>query len=119
MSLKVAGAFHTPLMQDALIGIEKTFNKKIIVESNIKLISNISGNILNKDEIIPELINQVVSPVEWLKTMKTINNTNIEQIIEFGPGKVLSNLCRRTLKDVDIVNIETIDDIKHQEIWNE
>ena len=51
--------------------------------------------------------------------MKTINNTNIEQIIEFGPGKVLSNLCRRTLKDVDIVNIETIDDIKHQEIWNE
>jgi len=119
LSLKVAGAFHTPLMQDALIGIEKTFNKKIIVESNIKLISNISGNILNKDEIIPELINQVVSPVEWLKTMKTINNTNIEQIIEFGPGKVLSNLCRRTLKDVDIVNIETIDDIKHQEIWNE
>ena len=73
----------------------------------------------NKDEIIPELINQVVSPVEWLKTMKTINNTNIEQIIEFGPGKVLSNLCRRTLKDVDIVNIETLDDIKHQEIWND
>ena len=31
---------------------------------------------LNKDEIIPELINQVVSPVEWLKTMKTINNSN-------------------------------------------
>ena len=116
LPLKVAGAFHTPLMQEALVEIQETFNKKTIAESNIKLISNISGKILEKDNIIPELINQVVSPVEWLKTMKTINDANIQQIIEFGPGKVLTNLCRRTLKDVDIVNIETIDDINHLEI---
>ena len=51
--------------------------------------------------------------------MKTMNDANIEKIVEFGPGKVLSNLCRRTLKDIDIVNIETISDIKHQEISNE
>jgi len=116
LPLKVAGAFHTPLMQEALVKIQETFNQKIVSESHIKLISNISGDILKKDEIISELINQVVSPVEWLKTMKTMNNARIQQIFEFGPGKVLTNLCRRTLKDVDIVNIETIEDISHLEI---
>ena len=116
LPLKVAGAFHTPLMQDALVAIEENFTKKTVTESNIKLISNISGNILNTKDIIPELINQIVSPVEWLKTMKTVSNTKVQQIVEFGPGKVLTNLCRRTLKDIDIVNIETIDDIEHLEI---
>ena len=116
LPLKVAGAFHTPLMQDALVAIEESFTKKTVTESNIKLISNISGNILNTKDIIPELINQIVSPVEWLKTMKTVSNTKVQQIVEFGPGKVLTNLCRRTLKDIDIVNIETIDDIEHLEI---
>ncbi len=119
LPLKVAGAFHTPLMQEALITIKTVFDKKNVTESDIKLISNISGGILGKSDVINELVNQVISPVEWLKTMKTLNNANIKQIIEFGPGKVLANLCRRTIKDVDIVNVETIEDINHLEMQNE
>ena len=36
----------------------------------------------------------------------------IDEFIEIGPGKVLSGMVKRTLKDVKSFSINSIDDIK-------
>ena len=36
----------------------------------------------------------------------------VERFIELGTGKVLSGLVKRTLKDVEIISIETSEDIE-------
>ena len=36
----------------------------------------------------------------------------IDEFIEIGPGKVLSGMVKRTLKDIKSFSINSIDDIK-------
>ena len=116
IQLNVAGAFHTPLMNDAKIAITKSFNKVPIYPSEIAILSNISGNILKDNEIHNELINQITSTVEWLKIMNKMNNLKITKIVEFGPGKVLTNLFIRNNQKIDIVSIDKMFDINKVEI---
>ena len=116
LPLRVAGAFHTPLMQHASDNLSELFNKANVRESNIKTLSNVTGKILTTETIKTELINQIVSPVEWLKTMKTLIDYDVTNAIEFGPGQVLSNLLRRTTKDIAIVNIDKLSDIENLEL---
>jgi [acyl-carrier-protein] S-malonyltransferase len=116
LPLKVAGAFHTPLMKDASVKLTNRFNKITVKDSAIKTLSNITGKILPKDSIKTELINQIISPVEWLKTMETLMQHNVTDGLEFGPGKVLSNLLRRTTEDIAIVNIDKLSDIENLEL---
>ena len=41
-----------------------------------------------------------------------MSKENITEYIEIGPGKVLSGMVKRTLKDINSFSINTIDDIK-------
>jgi [acyl-carrier-protein] S-malonyltransferase len=116
IQLNVAGAFHTPLMNDAKIAITGSFNKVAIHTSDIAILSNISGNILKKNEIHDELINQITSTVEWLKIMNKINDLKIKKIVEFGPGKILTNLFIRNNQEIDIVSIDKMSDISKAEL---
>ena len=44
------------------------------------------------------LIRQLPSPVRWSDTVRAVNSTGISQLIECGPGKVLTGLNRRVEK---------------------
>ena len=44
------------------------------------------------------LVRQLPSPVRWLDTVRALADTGIAQLIECGPGKVLTGLNRRIEK---------------------
>ena len=46
--------------------------------------------------------------VRWVESISTLERLNILNIIEIGPGKVLSGLIKRTSNKFNIKNIETI-----------
>ena len=50
--------------------------------------------------------------VKWTDSIKTLEKTDINQIIEIGPGKVLSGLITRITKKFDIKSIDKINDLK-------
>ena len=50
--------------------------------------------------------------VRWVESITTLERLNILNIIEIGPGKVLSGLIKRTSNKFNIKNIETIQDIE-------
>ena len=99
--LNVSGAFHSPLMEDAKISLEKIINKtkfndvKIPIYQNYTAKSNTLGSVIKKN-----LINQLTSPVLWLDTVNNIVNDGIINHVEIGPGNVLKNLNKNINKDI-------------------
>ena len=74
---------------------------------NIPVITNVTGTeVEKKEDIIPLLIKQVMSPVKWEDTVNYLYNKGVDTFIEVGPGKTLSGFVKRTVKGVKIYNVE-------------
>jgi len=102
--LNVGGAFHSPLMKDAESLLKKAIDKTKFENPICPIYQNYSGEKYTDSEKIKEnLISQLTSPVKWTQTMDNMIKENVTTIKEFGPGKVLQNLFRRTKKDINII----------------
>ena len=49
--------------------------------------------------------------VKWRESVEYMIKNGVNEFIEIGPGKILSSLVRRTNKDVNVFNINSINDI--------
>ena len=43
-------------------------------------------------------------PVRWRETMLELHRLGAERFVEVGPGRVLTGLAKRTLRDVELIN---------------
>ena len=57
------------------------------------------------DDIRARLVEALTSPVRWRETLLALHGNGVERFVEVGPGRVLSGLARRTLKDVELVSV--------------
>ena len=113
VKLNVSAAFHSNLMNNAQIELVNEIDKINFKISNFPIISNYDSKInLNLDSIIYSLKNQMANRVKWTDSIKRLEETNTTQIIEIGPGKVLSGLITRITKKFDIKSIDKIEDLK-------
>ncbi|NLK45208.1 MAG: ACP S-malonyltransferase [Treponema sp.] len=97
--LKVAGPFHSPLMQKAAEQFEKVLDELHFNNPGIPLFSNVTGKqITNAEEAKINAIKHLTHPVLWTDEEREIaefckKNTSDEfKFIEAGPGKVLNGL---------------------------
>ena len=113
VKLNVSAAFHSNFMNDAqrkLINVIDMINFK---NSNLPIISNYDSKInSNIESIIFALKNQMANRVRWTESIIKLEETDTTQIIEIGPGKVLSGLIARITKKFDIKSIDKIEDLK-------
>tara|TARA_B100001250_G_scaffold49083_1_gene38473 strand:+ start:65 stop:985 length:921 start_codon:yes stop_codon:yes gene_type:complete len=113
VKLNVSAAFHSNLMNDAQLKLINEIDKINFKNSNIPLISNYDSVInSNLDSVIYALKNQMANRVRWTDSIKKLEETDTTQIIEIGPGKVLSGLIARITKKFDIKSIDKIEDLK-------
>jgi malonyl CoA-acyl carrier protein transacylase len=54
----------------------------------------------------------MANTVRWTDSIKELEGTETTQIIEIGPGKVLSGLIARISQKFDIKSINKIEDLK-------
>ena len=62
--------------------------------------------------IVETVSAQVSNSVKWEETLVNMKNDGVDIFIECGPGKVLSSLVKKTLKDVLICNVSDMDSLK-------
>ncbi|HDL04134.1 MAG TPA: [acyl-carrier-protein] S-malonyltransferase [candidate division Zixibacteria bacterium] len=111
--LEVGGAFHSPLMEPARDGMREYLAKLEFKNPGLDIIPNVTGYAENDPEKLKaHLIEQITEPVRWHQTMQYKKNHGINAMIEVGPGKVLSGLAKRELKEAKIYNIDTLEDIE-------
>ena len=84
---------------------------KIVNKQYINPIPNTTPS-ENKESIKNALKNQMANKVRWTDSIKKLEETDTTQIIEIGPGKVLSGLIARITKKFDIKSIDKIEDLK-------
>lgn len=107
VKLNVSGPFHTAMLEPASKRLAQELSVLQLKDAKVPVITNVTGKeVENTEEIIPLLIRQVMSPVEWEKTLLTLGEKGVDTFIEIGPGKALSGFVKRTLKGVTILNAE-------------
>lgn len=107
IKLNVAGPFHTALLKPASDRLAVELEKMNVGKMNIPVITNVTGNeVENSEKVISLLIKQVMSPVRWEQTIKTMVNNGVDTFIEVGPGKTLSGFVKRIAKGSVILNVE-------------
>ena len=99
-------------MEPAAEYMRDKINRTTLAKPNFEIISNVSARNENNPEIIKNLIDQISSTVRWRETLIEMKKQNINTFIEIGPGKVLTGMVKRTLKNINSFSINSINDIK-------
>ncbi len=112
--LKVSAPFHCSLMKPAANNMREKINNTIFKKPEIEIVSNVKAlPETNPDNIKNMLIDQIFSAVRWRESMINISNSGVKDFIEIGPGKVLTGMVKRTIKNVNCFSINSITDIKN------
>ena len=111
--LNVSAAFHSKYMIQAQKELSDQIEKLDFVSNDIKIVSNYDAGIYIDNLIIKKnLQNQMANKVNWTKSIRNLEKTGENNIIEFGPNKVLSGLIKRISNNFDIITINNISDLK-------
>lgn len=107
--LKVSGAFHSPLMSEAAERLEKVLDQVPLNQVTIPYTTNVTGEIVNKNDHIKDLlVQQVKASVKWEDCINTLISEGVDTFIEIGPGKTLSGLIKKIDKSKNIFNVENL-----------
>ena len=113
VKLNVSAAFHSKFMIEAQKKLSFEIDKINFVNPSCAIVSNFDASI-NKsiNKIIENLKLQMSNRVRWTESIKNIEEKGESQIIEIGPGKVLSGLIKRISNKFDIISINNIQDLE-------
>jgi len=112
--LKVSAPFHCSLMKPAAYSMEKKINNINFKRPKYEIINNVTAKPENSPEIIKKLLlEQISSTVRWRESIINMSELGVKNFIEIGPGKVLSGMVKRTVKNVNCFQINSITDIKN------
>lgn len=110
--LKVAGAFHSPLMKPAADGLAKVLSETRFAPPRVPVVSNVNcDSHRDGDTIRLWLTDQLTHPVRWQASMERLIAEGVEQFVEIGPGRVLTGLMRKIARKVPVTNISTAADL--------
>ncbi|PYO06990.1 MAG: [acyl-carrier-protein] S-malonyltransferase [Gemmatimonadetes bacterium] len=100
IKLPVSGAFHSPLMEPAVVGLTDAIATSAFTDPVYPVYSNVTAlpsttAVEGKDL----LLRQLTSPVRWSAEIRNIAKKFADALyVEMGPGNVLSGLMGRLVK---------------------
>ena len=111
--LKVSAPFHCSLMKPAAEIMRNKINNTKFNDPLFPIINNVTAEPENNPSKIKSLlIDQIFSTVRWRESVINMSQLGVKKFIEVGPGKVLSGMIKRTIKDVKCFSINSIADIE-------
>ena len=111
--LNVSAPFHCSLMNSAATKMKDKIDSIDFKKPTIDIVSNVTSKPENNPENIKKLlVEQICSTVKWRESIINMSEENVNNFIEIGPGKVLSGMAKRTIKNINCFSINSIDDMK-------
>ncbi|HEY1684406.1 MAG TPA: ACP S-malonyltransferase [Tepidisphaeraceae bacterium] len=109
-SLKVAGAFHSPLMQPAADKMAAELEKVSFNNPRTTVYSNVTGQSHSDPASIKKLlVQQITHPVRWHQTMQILIDSGEARYIELAPGRTLAGLAKRINRRLPIESLTGMD----------
>ena len=111
-ALNVGGAFHTPLMTDATVGLELEVVDLQLTKPDAPVVSNHDATAYDDaDGWRDRLPAHVSVPVRWRSTMEMLVSLGADSFWEVGHGSMIAALAKRGAPDVTVRNVAVPDDI--------
>ena len=112
--LKVSAPFHCTLMKPAAEVMKEKINNINFNTPDKKIINNVTADEEKNSEKIKELlVQQIYSSVKWRDSLIKMSKNGVENFVDIGPGKVLSGMVKRTIKNAKSFSINSIADINN------
>lgn len=116
--LNVAGAFHSELMKSAAEKFYETAKTIIFKSPDVKYYSNVTGGELTDfSDMAGLLAKHIVSPVRFTSELAAMQKDGADKFVEFGAGKTLTGLVKKTLKGVTALSIENLESLEGADIY--
>lgn len=110
--LKVAGAFHSPFMHSAAVGLVEVLAPMEFGEPKYTLYSNVTAEPYEAGKYKELLSRQVENPVRWQSIVENMAAAGVDTFIEVGPGNTLTGLIKRILPNVTALNVENAETLQ-------
>ncbi|MDQ1467458.1 MAG: [acyl-carrier-protein] S-malonyltransferase, partial [Actinomycetota bacterium] len=115
MALPVGGAFHTPLMNDAVAGLETALRDLPLHEPTAPIVSNDDEHpYVDAEGWRERLARHVTRPVRWRGSMEALQALGASVFLEIGHGSMIAGVAKRSVPDVAVHGIavpEAIDNL--------
>ncbi len=120
--LEVSAPFHCPLMQKAADKLSDEIQKLEIKQSPSRYIANVDAKVYKissveeAQKVRERLTMQITASVYWTQSAEEALVQGARQLLEIGPKRVLSGLCKRVQKDgaqFEISNIDRKEDVEN------
>jgi [acyl-carrier-protein] S-malonyltransferase len=101
VQLNVSGAFHSPLMEPAAVGLREGLEAIEFRDPEFPVVSNVTAEpVTDGGDARELLVRQLTSPVRWSASVGTMAQAGADRFLELGPGSVLYGLNRRNAKGI-------------------
>ncbi len=95
MDLRVAGAFHSPLMAEASESMDVLLSAARVDDPAIPMVGASDGEVLaSAEEVRSALRKQMLSPVRWGAVIETFLSMGVSEIVESGQDGTLTRMLR-------------------------
>jgi len=106
LPLPVSAPSHCALMKPAADKLSASLSNISLSLPAIPVIHNVNVSAAsNTDELASLLAQQLYSPVRWVETVQSFAADGISLVVEAGPGKVLTGLCKRIDRSINGMGI--------------
>jgi [acyl-carrier-protein] S-malonyltransferase len=113
MPLVVAGAFHSELMRRGAERMAAVLAEVRIRQPRSLVYSNVTAR-PHEDpaSIRAALVDQIVKPVRWEETMRSIADPLHVEFVELAPGRVLTGLVKKVNRRMPVRSLATVEGLK-------
>ncbi|GAB4166254.1 MAG: ACP S-malonyltransferase [Rickettsiaceae bacterium] len=112
IKLNVSAPFHSQLIKPAEKAMQKAITETMFAQPVVPVIPNVTViEETNTDRIKENLLQQICAAVRWRETMDKLASLGITELVEIGPGKVLSGLAKKSPHNFNLCNIATVEDL--------
>jgi [acyl-carrier-protein] S-malonyltransferase len=107
--LPVSVPSHCPLMRGAAAQLRPHLERVSWRTPLIPVLHNADvTEHADASAIIDAAVNQLHQPVRWTETIQAMQRRGVSQIVECGPGKVLTGLCKRIVPDIECLSVADV-----------
>lgn len=109
VQLAVSIPSHSALMESAAEGLRGVLSRVVFRDADTPVIGNVTGKpLLQRDEIRDELVKQLVSPVQWVSSVRWMIDQGVKTFVEIGPKDTLSKLIKRIDGSVARISVNSV-----------
>lgn len=112
LPLKVSGPFHSAMMEEAGVKLEKELDGVAFSELKIPYVANLTAEYVHtKEEIKELLVKQISGSVRFKQSVEKMIADGVDTFVEVGPGKTIAGFVKKINKEVKVINVEHFEDL--------